>query len=159
MNVQRLQLMVTMLREVVAGTWHPTVMPPEDAEYGDYGQEPESISEVFTHWDLRSWLSTDGSPKECGFTACAVGHACLDRRFVDQGLKFDEFSTPVIQVQVRGAWSTWLEDFDAAAYFFDISVEEATRLFSIERGIYETPEHVITRIEDLIAVGLWEQTK
>lgn len=86
MNKHRLNLMITMLEEVLAGTWKITSKKLlTDLEGADL-----ILDNVEFH--LRTWGGWNDkgeTPNHCGFTACAVGHATLDCRFNKLGLKND----------------------------------------------------------------------
>jgi len=81
MNPERVELMITMLKEVEAGTWKPAAIAAVD------DVKAEDLPNTKAWFDMSTWLSTDGDPATCGFNACAIGHACLDQRFIDQGLE------------------------------------------------------------------------
>lgn len=88
-----------------------------------------------TTFDMDSWgadlLFRDNERSEvkfdCGFSACALGHAALDPEFISQGLKLD------FNDGARGCNGTIVFqdhiDFKAGEIFFDISEEEAIFLF------------------------------
>ena len=116
MNRERLQQMVTMLREL-----------PATNHIG---------------FDLGDWY--------CGTTACAVGHACLDPVFREQGLTLRQDFDGVCPV--FGVHDGW----DAVEMFFELSTAEAENLFYRptypEYGANTTPAHVADRIEELLAI-------
>lgn len=76
MNRQRLELAIQVLKEVAAGTWKP-VNRMYDAE--------EAVQ-----FNLNTWFGfgadAKGSVSSCGYAACAIGHMCLDHRFIARGL-------------------------------------------------------------------------
>lgn len=116
MNIERLRLMSQMLGEVVAGTWKPTSkqlptlrsMPVE----GNLG------------FELRSWFGL--TPDYCGYSACAVGHACLDERFNQQGLVFG-FAGPEY---VGPDGEEYAPDWEGVSEFFGIDQAMSEHLFS-----------------------------
>lgn len=138
MNLERMQLMVTLLDEVIAGTWTPT----------------EREGPVV--FNLDTWGMP--LPNTCGYYACAIGHAILDSRFQILGLKYlrgqptllrpnssDEDADP--DVLATG--------FVAVAHLFDICAGTAEILFSPywygnEIGVKKTPENVRDRILERI---------
>lgn len=125
MNIKRLKLMVKMLSEVEAGTWK---LPPKSVISRIDVMPAYREEEHQTQFDLSFW--TYGSKTiDCGFTACAVGHACLDKRFNKQGLGLDWSDTP----NFNGS-SSW----GAVNGFFEIRNSTSTILFSGS----EYPEHL-----------------
>lgn len=118
MNIARLKLMVKMLSEVEAGTWKAPSLSKViliDHELVNYQQ---------SKFNLSTWASK--APKiECGFTACAVGHACLDSRFNKLGLSFNNnYSAPLFDdgAEYESSW-------DAVNKFFEITNNTSTILF------------------------------
>lgn len=126
MNIERLRLMSQMLGEVVAGTWKPTSkvqpvlrsMPVE----GNVG------------FEMRSWFGL--TPDYCGYSACAVGHACLDERFNQLGLVFDDGPT-----YVGPNGEEYAPDWEGVCEFFGIDLPTAERLFS-DWSYFEVGAHV-----------------
>lgn len=101
MNRERLQQMVTMLREL-----------PVDGMIG---------------FDLGNWYDSE---HPCGTAACAVGHACLNPVFIRQGLTLDRgilFESP--KFGDAHGWDAveaffGLEPSDAKFLFFEESYDE-----------------------------------
>lgn len=117
MNIKRLALMVKMLSEVEAGTWKlPKKSIISKIDVMPSYQEEEHKDQ----FDLSFW-SYGAKGIDCGFTACAVGHACLDNRFNKLGLEFDWSDTPSFDGS-----SSW----DAVEKFFEIKKNTAIILFS-----------------------------
>lgn len=74
-RVNHLNLMIEMLNEVADGRWRKgAANTPVELQV--------DIPTCQITFDLGEWQHDD----ECGFTACAIGHACLDKRFNDLGL-------------------------------------------------------------------------
>ena len=126
MNIERLQLAVTMLREVEAGAWKVT-------NKSALKKEDDVLN--FSHkgeFSLSHWLDEPAQFRHCGFSACAVGHMCLDGRFNKLGLVMDwDWGTegaPMVKRKIGYEPHSW----DAVQDFFDIGKEEAHRLFSPE---------------------------
>ena len=119
MNIQRLEMMKQMMGRVVAGSWEPVLTLPRNERF---------ISEVtkitVTSVDLKSWSDhKTGRPNNtCGFSACAVGHACFDEEFRKLGWEWDG-------AQPKFGSETGIE---ASATFFDITKHQAKRLFMPE---------------------------
>lgn len=108
MNRERLQQMVTMLREL-----------PEET------------------FNLDAWT--------CGTSACAVGWACVNPVFTEQGLKRRHTGAPEFM-----GLSSW----DAVEAFFELKMHQSSYLFDIceypkEAGT--TPDEVADRIESFLA--------
>jgi hypothetical protein len=80
----------------------------------------------------------------CGTSACAVGHACMDPFFQDQGLQMSVNGAPRF-----GGESSWA----AVRLFFDLDAMSAEYLFSYEayeNGGSATAEEVSDRIESFL---------
>lgn len=129
-NVERLKLMVTMLREVEAGTWKPAAVEFLEEKDGYTTIPAEESQKIRSFFDLSTWLSTDGDARTCGYSACAIGHACLDQRFIDQGLTLVRMGYPQLLEQdehghyYSSSWAAVTAFFDfeeegQAAFFFD----------------------------------------
>ena len=90
MNRHRLTLMSTMLGEVIAGNWKPTVKTPRKRAIDYYGVDGLKDNSK-TQFNLSSWVLVDRQKdNSCGFAACAVGHALMDERFKRIGLKVNK---------------------------------------------------------------------
>jgi hypothetical protein len=117
MHKERLQQMVTMLRN----------LPPE----GGIG------------FSLANWYDPE---HPCGTVACAIGHACLNPVFTEQGLQLDRgaiFENPRF-AGVHG--------WEAVEKFFDLSADDAKRFFfedSYPHGD-TTANEVADRIESFL---------
>lgn len=160
MNVNRLELMVTMLKEVEAGAWKPSLTRAKQLISNDMyneevvGHNPtgKKIQETPVEFDLGTWVGAIPEYRNelsCGFTACAVGHATLDSRFNKMGLKPDCDLAPTYKTKV--GWYALIN-------FFELSEEALERLFS--SSMY--PEHlkdkalviqVRRRIEKILEIG------
>jgi hypothetical protein len=143
MNRERLELMVTLLAEVEAGTWEPSgtgldPLPP--------GMQP-------THrFVMVDWF--DNTLPDCGFAACAVGHACLDARFNELGL-FMQWDGPgqspapayIHNGRQHRSWA-------AVGRFFDLTPVQEDYLFDGDKYPYDKkrdPAAVRQRIEQALA--------
>lgn len=120
MNIERLQLMSQMLGEVIAGTWKPTSNNLPELR-------PMPI-EGNLSFELRSWFGL--TPDQCGYSACAVGHACMDDRFNKEGLVFG-FDGPAF---VGPDGSRYAPSWEGVCAFFEIDNELAEELF--DNGSY-----------------------
>lgn len=157
MNVKRLQMMVNMLREVAARQWKATASP-ELFFSSDLFPERLLDVPVGSHkFDLTRWFESKGNPLDmtCGYSACAVGHACVDKRFTDMGLKLvgrrpayrDPEGDPNDDDSLHSNWT-------AVEKFFDLTNYQAEFLFhndSYQTGNKTGPTLVANRIEQLIA--------
>lgn len=142
MHRQRLELMVILLREVEAGTWEPST--------DDLGPLPPGMHP--THrFDMIDWL--DNVRPDCGFAACAVGHACLDERFNRIGLRM-QWAGPgqshapeyTVKKQTHRSWA-------AVGRFFDLTPRETDQLFDGDKYPYDqkkSPAAVRLRIEAML---------
>ena len=139
MNRERLELMVTLLKEVEAGTWEPTGTT--------LGHLP--LARLLPHgadFDLNVWITEIDS--DCGFIACAIGHACMDARFNEQGLCLfwrEGVKTPIYNAEH--------EEWYAVHEFFDLNPETAWPLFDPNRYPADQrrdPAAVRQRIEKLL---------
>lgn len=140
MNEKRLMLMRTMLREVDAGTWSQA-----------------AVGTLTFH--MAGWL---GRHSGCGYSACAVGHAGIDSRFTEQGLRLvrpngvgDSASTDQFQPEYCGELG-----WDAVTKFFDLSTKDAEYLFDMTAYSYSAgwgriaPSIVADRIDGMLGVAV-----
>lgn len=125
MNIQRLEMMRVMMERVVAGSWKPELDPTVIGKESDYVVANDVAVAAF---DLDSWACVietvpntrvNGRAVVCGFSACAVGHACFDEEFRKLGWSWNG-STP----RFGGVGG-----LEAAQLFFDITYHQAGRLF------------------------------
>lgn len=148
MHRERLQLMVTLLKEVEAGTWEPSGTSLAIARENEV-----PLAERPGHrFDMIDWL--DNVRPDCGFAACAVGHACLDARFNALGL-YMLWNGPgqshhpfyVVKGHTHVSWA-------AVGRFFDLTPTEEDRLFDGDKYPYDQkkdPAAVRQRIEAFLA--------
>ena len=117
MNIERLKLMVKMLSEVEAGTWK---LPRKTVIDGIDPISKHDAPDHTNQFDLAFWTYAT-KEVSCGFTACAVGHACLDSRFNKLGFELGSSDEP--RFLNRSSW-------DAVNQFFEISSSTSTILFT-----------------------------
>jgi len=103
------------------------------------GLQEDDASEPRPGFHLRAW--------NCGTTACAVGHACLNPVFQKQGLRFGlRHGNPIYD-----EYDSWY----AVERFFGLSERQATYLFYDEeypdQGKDTTAAEVADRIESFLA--------
>lgn len=144
MNRERLELMSTMLGELIAGQWKTCLASATI--------EGLQVSDDDVDFDLWFWVVAGG--KDCGFSACAVGHAMLDERFYALGLG-------MVGKEPFYRWNgVGYTGWDAVEKFFEISGDTSSSLFSnsyyydSQTGdIYDrvTPDMVKWRVDKLLA--------
>lgn len=100
MNRERLEMIRVMLERVVAGSWVPGTNAMIEAVNLDTWREEQ-----------------DG----CGYTACAVGHACFDQAFNQLGLHWAGRGVPAFGDHI--GWA-------AVDAFFDIGRAVSYSLFA-----------------------------
>lgn len=144
MNKPNLHLMSTMLGEITANKWkgipvdHMIKLGPV-----------KLIGQPIKHFDLETWVSKS----DCGFSACAVGHACFDPRFQALGLTA-EGNKPVLNSDSLGYHIMW----NAVEKLFDIKYDTALLLF-MPSSYEEFPNHAIPaaqvkcRVDELLSLG------
>lgn len=105
MNHERLEMMRVLMERVAAQSWQPLI--------------PAGIGGI----DLASWK---GHSPHCGFTACAVGHACFDEHFNQLGLKW------------AGSFPSFngMEAWESVEKFFEIDEALSVLLF-LDNGYTE----------------------
>lgn len=141
MNKERLEMMRVMLERVVAGSWRPTndVQTLKCEFLGVESLVTAIDDKIAVHGlELSTWTSRKNhgyASNGCGFTACAVGHACFDDQFRELGLKWDN-NKPKYE-----GYTNW----SAVSKFFGISSETADLLF--HDGSYQ--HNVVVRYEHL----------
>lgn len=134
MNVERLTLMATMLDEVANHTWRPTS--------NAFAELQRAIPIPFDiHFDMMDWGDFD---QDCGYCACAIGHALLDQRFESQGL----YALSIDNMCPAYKEEKWA--WQAIQEFFDISETAAVRLFGTQEYEDPTPAKVAERIRDAL---------
>lgn len=149
MNKERLQLMVTMLREI---------------EADQFKREHFNLIGWVDIWDTQAedYLSiTQGSllsdgltnVAECGTAACACGWAAQDARFRTQGFKlhFEPNSHRSTVRSVLPAFKDYV-GWEAVSVFFGVGRAKAEYLFlaSSYETYAATPGQVADRIEEFI---------
>ena len=83
----------------------------------------------------------------CGTSACAVGHACLNPWFNEQGLTLNEYGGP----DFKGGFG-----WNAVEEFFGVNQLESRRLFyegEYADGSETQPAEVADRIESFLATA------
>lgn len=148
MHRDRLQLMCTLLAEVEAGTWEPTGTRPDGGPL-PHRWRPEHL------FDLNEWIVL--VRPDCGFSACAIGHACLDARFNAEGL-FMRFGYSALHGMAPAYQhdGEQLRSWDVVVAFFDLTQWQAYHLFDYDKypaAQHTNPAAVRLRIEALLAAN------
>lgn len=146
-SVERLRLMARMLNEVADGEWTPTEqirsfigeaaaptvffdLQTWGCEISDMACDLESSLEYAANVDEEAYFTTTLErlqKSNCGYSACAVGHAALDHRFNKLGLQMDPGQSPIL-VDDKGTTFGW----DAVRRFFGVNQQTAEWLFMPE---------------------------
>jgi len=154
MNIFRLQLMLDLLAEMAVEV--PVHEVTGMATSYDWGEV--EVTHVIKAFDLNDWTNAledaDQAAPSCGYSACAVGHAMFDNRFIALGL-YQHKGCPAYN---------GLDNWDAVEAFFGISYDSAATLFSPcqysnEDGEPTTPAEVAQRVQFLLTHGEHELNK
>lgn len=124
MNIERLEMMRVMMERVVAGSWTPQFDAPLHVEMSNVS--PEFVVDTM---DLDTWVErvkTNAKGNTCGFSACAVGHACFDEEFRKLGWSWNG-SSPVFDGD---------DSWTGVINFFEIRSQTAKLLFVNENYSY-----------------------
>lgn len=177
----RVQLMAQLLDEVLTNRWVPSgaraiadgvfVTGPVsfdlnhwqvdvDELIGDFQYEIDECDlpeEQVAHLECRI---DQLQAKSCGFTACAVGHACYDSRFNEIGLVLsDDGDAPMLKGSATtDSWGD-LTSWAAVRKFFGIKSFIADWLFQAESYPYNlqnSPAAVRDRCLELVEKGQME---
>lgn len=96
----------------------------------------------------------DMSLWHCKTASCALGHACLDEKFIEQGLHLREDTTPDRYVNFAKPQYHGASDCRAGMEFFEIDDDEANDLFNDMSYPMQSadimPHHVVSKIDRLI---------
>lgn len=142
MNRDRLGLMATLLEEIEAGTWEPTGAL--------INLQPFPWRCPGHRFDLAQWCDT--VLPDCGFSACAIGHACLDDRFNQQGL-FLNWRTSAPQFAPGGTVLPSPLGWLSVTAFFELGTSDAYHLFDRDHypdAARADPAAVRERVEALL---------
>lgn len=92
-----------------------------------------------------------GSVPDCGYTACAVGHAGMDKWFISRGLETDPRTGAIYFWPVDMSFG--IAGWNAVKTFFGLSDVQSLYLFSPDYYRYEEwrdTHAVVKRIQDFI---------
>ena len=101
-------------------------------------------------------------PNNCGTVCCAMGWACQDQYFIENGLTLGTNQMPTLLSTLYNEQTGKTEKqptrgFRAIKYFFEFEkIKTGEHLFldsSYEAQDKTTPEQVIARVRDLIKIG------
>lgn len=81
-------------------------------------------------FNLWSWKTVE---RGCGTVACAVGYACMDKKFMDMGLRHE--SIPIYRPSISSTKT--LYGWDAVVGFFGLTLEQSYFLFQDPRRLEE----------------------
>lgn len=140
MNVERMKLLVTLLRE----------LKTRDDFLFSLAEWVTDASDLH-HLTLESANRRVWDDHPCGTVHCAVGAAGVDPRFNALGFELALNNHDAMTPHYEG-----LENWDAVAMFFGIDYDEATYLFQAceyPNGDETTIDEVIDRLEETIAAG------
>lgn len=145
MNTKALNDIKTLLQEVGAGTWRPSLGKPGVKEWLDNNGESRGLH--MAHWGEQQ---VDCMGEACGFTACAIGHAALDDRFpwIHSNPHADQFGMELEFTQSGDPYAIW----ESLSDHLDVEKEVAFYMFSDERYLAAQPtaEMVIERIDQVL---------
>ena len=146
MNIQHLEMMRVMMERVAAGSWEPVS--------GYLGNLIQNVPRE-VQFDLSDWIDPASS---CGFSACAVGHACLDEEFRKLGWEWSFWDTP--RYKNAGGWFAVRKFFDIGSYTDELLFQNIYYQYELIDGNfvkqeYHTvkPKEVADRISELMELG------
>lgn len=135
MNIYRMTMMAEMLEEIVEGTWEVTT-------------EGWVLRDDPVEFAMADWVDDTGP---CGYSACAVGHALMDKRFSGDG--FGDVTHYGMVPTYEGDTGMVYRGWGAVERYFEISDTTAQDLF--DKWSYEQdpvhPHHVARRVREYIA--------
>lgn len=138
MNVERMKMLQTLITTVSDGKWYGG----ETFAYHNFlgFKWPKKNPKI--DFNLACWFSK----RKRGYAACAIGHAMLDKNFIDQGFTFNEPGVMVPSFEGKLG-------YDAIEAFFEIERKTATTLFSpysYSTDCYKDPIWFLLRIDWLL---------
>lgn len=120
-----------------------------DSSLFDSGVVKEKKVQIDGNGKVEMYVVKKSTPENtlCGYSACAVGHACLMPEFQEQGLHFSPYAA--------GRWNPVFDGESgmfAVELFFDIDTDIAEKLFTSDGyGRREaTPKRVAKKIRKFI---------
>lgn len=154
MNIQHLNELIRVLENV-----NPINFNLEEwvATQADLEEAKESNDDLLKHKYQQLQ-----DPNNCGTVCCAMGWACQDQYFIENGISLGESQIPThlstVYNEITGkSEKQTTHGFRAIKDFFDFeNIQTGESLFL--NSFYETqdkttPEQVIARVRDLIEIG------
>jgi hypothetical protein len=145
MNTRRLLILADFLESIPDDfifdleTWGHDAEDIHDAEGSDRDEDAddrdmfERMQTILTPGHKTTKDEAEYLFVECGYSACAVGHACLSHKLRGEGLGY-KVDSDLSMTPTYGA----LRDFAAVEEFFDISDAES-RSFFLDEEYASTP--------------------
>ena len=154
MNIQHLEQVIRVLENVnpINFNLEEWVVTQEDLEQA---KEFEVYLSKHKYQQLQD-------PNNCGTVCCAMGWACQDQYFIENGISIGERKMPThlstLYNEDTGKYEKQpTHGFRAIKYFFDFeNIQTGEHLFldsAYEAQDKTTPEQVIARVRDLIKIG------
>ncbi len=154
MNIQHLNELIRVLENV----------NPIDFNLEEWIVTQADLEEAkeFNNTPLRRKYQQLQDPNSCGTVCCAMGWACQDQYFIENGLTLGKIQMPK---HLSAFYDTFLDKdvqqpthgFRAIKDFFEFeNIQTGESLFldsSYETQDKTTPEQVIERVRDLIKIG------
>lgn len=110
MNIERLQKLVDLLKQV----------PQENLDLTNWGS---AFDEVTVKPTMKENL-------ECGYSACAIGWACIDKEFNEEGLTYNISDEGITPATLDSDGEFYLYGWPAIRKFFDLPEEISLHLFA-----------------------------
>ena len=154
MNIQHLNELIRVLEKV----------NPIDFNLEEWVVDQKDLQiAIDNEWDIsdRKYQQLQ-DPNNCGTVCCAMGWACQDQYFIENGISIGAIKVPtylstIYNEQTGESEKELTDGFRAIKYFFDFeNIQTGENLFldsSYEAQDKTTPEQVIARVRDLIEIG------
>ncbi len=154
MNIQHLNELIRVLENV----------NPIDFNLKEWVVDQKDLQiAIDLEWDIsdRKYQQLQ-DPNSCGTVCCAMGWACQDQYFIENGLTLGTNQMPthlstLYNEQTGKTEKQPTHGFRAIKYFFEFeNIQTGESLFldsSYETQDKTTPEQVIARVRDLIEIG------
>lgn len=154
MNIQHLNELIRVLENV----------NPIDFNLEEWVVTQEDLKQAieFNNTLLSRKYQQLQDPNSCGTVCCAMGWACQDQYFIENGISLGERKMPthlstIYNVNTGKSEKQPTNGFRAIKYFFDFeNIQTGEHLFldsAYEAQDKTTPEQVIARVRDLIKIG------
>lgn len=102
------------------------------------GLEADAAKEDGIKFDFNNWGAIDNpmNPLSCGTVACAFGYAAISGLFKDEGLDYRTSGRGEVVFTYQG--TQWAGAIETAMKLFGLTEQEASHLFTDDRGLDET---------------------